>query len=213
MRQPWIGAAWGLGLAGALVPPVLAQERCPTGADLAAGVRVAYEDGRVEFFRPGGAPGLVTMSGTLDDGSGFRNELVHGLLGVAAWSWLLRDRAPERPDWTYDYGLSPSEIPVPAPETTFASDVTVTSHAEELGGAAYVQTRSVSYGPMSRVELAGCSYDAIPTELVIGNPVGPAFRLGSHYLPELGFAVQDWWEMGDSSRMDEAVLSIEAKRG
>lgn len=209
-------SGWGAGLLGAVLilqaPAPRAQEGCPVGADLAQGIRVTYANGKVELFRTGDAPELVVVSGVDDGTSGFRRELVHGVVEVASTLWVLADGEPERPDWTFDYGRSASEVPRPAPETSFGSDVTVATNVEEVAGASYVQARSVTFGPLGSVEIGGCRYDAIPTEVVIGNPMGPAFRLGSTYLPELGVNVQDWWYLGDSSRQEMDAVSIEAKR-
>ncbi len=90
--------------------------------------------------------------------------------------------------------------------------MTVATSNKKVAGTSYVQARSVTFGPIDSVEIGGCSDAVIPTEIVIGNPMCPGFRLSSTYLPDLGITVQDWGSVGNSSRQDMDAMSIEAKR-
>jgi hypothetical protein len=130
--------------------PALAQQTCPTAADLARGIRIEFADGSLETFRAG-APGLVLVSGAGADGATYRMELGRGLYLMLWEDWA--DGAPDAATRSvYDYaGRAPADLPLPGGGKVWFSPVTVT-----VADSPYSEAQRHSYGPRSEVDIGGC---------------------------------------------------------
>lgn len=171
--------------------PALAQDGCPTAADLAHGIRVSYDTGRQELFRAGDRPEVVAMERTGPDGRLDRVGLAQGFHWL---TWEVKG-SPTGPS-TYGYELPPDVLPEPAPGGRWATAVSD-------GRPRASSLRQVhAYGPLGRLEVGGCAYDAIEALVVWHYPIHEASPVivtsRSLFLPELGFAVEVELQLADS---------------
>ena len=156
------------------------------------------------MFRPAGS-GIVRVEGLEGGALAYRMELGQG-------THLLRYEAVEDGRTVagstdlYDYGVAPSEMPVPAPGGRWQADVTVQS---EEGTRA--ESQSQVFDAASPVEIGGCRYDRVP--VVIAYDTEDAYLEGIDYLPALGFGYLAWSETADGGRLatEPSRLSAEVK--
>lgn len=189
-------------LALLLLPGVAtAQGACPVAEDLSRGIRVTFDDGGTQSFRRAGEPGVVRIAGRAWDGSAYRMEVGQGLY-VLTYVYLGADGMPDEASRvSYDYGMAPAELPVPAPGGRFQAVATMTDAT-----GVFAQAISQAAGEVERREIGGCSYDVLP--LGIAYDTVNAYTEGLDYLPELGIALLRWQEGSDIPRHDAAPVSI-----
>jgi hypothetical protein len=175
-----------------LATPLVAQNACPTAADRAAGIRVAFEDGSAEVFRSGPVLAVTIVDGTDPDGSSYRMELAQGT-HLLIYENVIDGRPDRSSRVTYDYGMPPAEMPVPAPGGRWQSAVTVTSSE---GTDSEAQTHA--YDLLDTIDIAGCVYDVISVLIAYDTP--DAYIENLHYLPELDISYLVWSETEDKPR-------------
>jgi hypothetical protein len=185
--------------------PALAQDGCPTAADLARGVQGSYDTGRQELFRAGDRPEVVAMERTGPDGRRDRVGLARGF----HWLTWEVEGSPTGPS-AYEYGLPPGVLPgvlpVPAPGGRWATAVSD-------GSPRAASLRQVhAYGPLDRLEVGGCACDAIEALVVWHYPAhepSPVIVTSrSLFLPELGFAVEIELQLADSPPEGQVPTAI-----
>lgn len=80
---------------------------------------------------------------------------------------------------TYDYGMSPAEMPIPAPGQRWRVSVHVTDGSGTRG-----ERQMQAYGATTEVTIGACSYDMIPVLIAYQ---GAGFLVEQvNYLPALG---------------------------
>lgn len=181
--------------------PALAE--CPTPDDLARGIRVEFQDGKVETFRAGG-PGLVEVAGLSPDGGTYRYTLAHGV-HILSFEALDADGRPD-PEraTTYDYGRPAADLPVPEPLGRFATGVTATD-----GAGPRSEPQSQAWGAPSTTILDGCAFDTI--DGIVAYETANAYVEGLLYFPGLGLSVLAWEETADGGRVDYPIARLRAK--
>lgn len=139
--------------------PALAQEGCPTAADLDAGVRLTYPDGRIEVVRRSAQPHILEIEGAEPVNESYsrnryRVELAHGtyfLSGVeqvaGSSEWILAS--------VTDYGRPSETLPQPKAEAQVSLEATST----DTSGSTEVSP-VYSFGDLHAVRLGGCVYEA-----------------------------------------------------
>ena len=186
-----------------LAGPALGQAACPVASDLLRGILVRYDDGSSEVFRATGAPGVVAVRGTFDDGSGYQLELGQGM-HLLSYTPLLADGAPDAAARvSYDYGRAVAELPVVTPGLRFDTPVSVTDQHGPRDEA-----QSQVFGAEEVLAIAGCSYRAVPVMIAYDtfNDYVEALR----FLPELGIALLNWQESTDQDRREIEPVAIRA---
>ena len=171
---------------------------CPVAADLARGIRVTYDDGLRETYRAG-APALVEVEGRDAAGGAYRLALARG-------AHILAYEAGGA-GATYYYGRPHADLPVPEPLGAFEAGVTVT----DAGGERF-EPQSQAYGPLERVEIGGCRFDAIAVSVAYrpGVRAAPSATEGLTWLPALGIALFAWREAPGAPRDAATPVAIEA---
>lgn len=187
-------------LAGLLSLGQAAWAGCPTGADLAQGVRVTYDPaGEYEVFtRIGDA--LVQSDYTTTDGSTWRAVLVHGAYMILNQELTDGALVPQGRE-TYAYALKPQDFPVPAPDLTW--DVTI---VENSSRGLLRRDLDYTFGPLRPVTLGACSYEAFEMTF----PFDEGLRFVLLYLPALGISVIAG-EIKDGVRDDFKIHAIDAE--
>jgi hypothetical protein len=169
-----------------------AQARCPTGDDLARGIRVDFSDGSYEIFRNPGMD-IVVVDGVDPNGYAYQMELVHGL-HLLSYVNVAGGVVDDQSAISYDYGVGASALPVPSAGGKWSSGVSVID-----GFGQRSEPQSHVWGEVTMVDIGGCTYEMI--EVVISYKTGDGYREALEYIPELGFGYLVWNE----SQMMEAV--------
>jgi hypothetical protein len=177
---------------GCLAGMAAAQARCPTGDDLARGIRVDFSDGSHEVFRDPGM-GIVVVDGVDANGYGYRMELVHGL-HLLSYVNVTGGVVDDQSAIAYDYGVGASDLPVPVAGGRWSTGVWVN---DPLGRRS--EPQSHVWGEVGVVDIGGCTYEML--EAVIMYKTGDGYRESLEYIPELGFGYLVWNE----SQVMEAV--------
>jgi hypothetical protein len=186
-----------------LAGPAFGQVACPVAADLARGIRVDYDDGTSEVFRATGAPGVVAVRGTFDDGSGYQLELGQGM-HLLSYTPLLGDGSLDAVGRvSYDYGRATLELPVVTPERRFDTPVRVT---DQYG--LRDEAQSQAYGAEEVLAIAGCSYRAVP--VLIAYDTFNEYVEALRFLPDLGISLLNWQESTDQDRRVIEPVAIRA---
>lgn len=151
---------------------------CPTAADMAAGVRLDFEDG-LSMTMTRRADGVVEqrIPDAEEPGLVHLADYAAGLFFVAG-ARLLPDGGRSDPMATR------YEDPLPAirPGAAFALRSVTSYEGMETPGESEVRVEAAE-----RIDIGGCAYEALPvvfTILAEGNP----YESRMAYLPELGFA-------------------------
>lgn len=185
-----------LGLA--LLVPVAALADCPQ--TLASGIALVFDDGTHSRLTPGAAPGVVIEHTRFDGGDdGYNVQSHHGLFDIelidVEGGRLVAESAQKS---QYRAGLP--EIPQEGTQG-LALEVDVSAGRDRFERRLVVS--SGSYGP---VDLAGCSYQAMPVTLEWNDP--DEQNLSFHlYVPALGTAILIGYEDAEG-REDYRVESI-----
>lgn len=172
---------------------------CPTGADLAGGIRLTDPDGITETFRQV-QPGIVQGSYTLDDTTTVRNLLGQGVYLLEVVD--LENGVPQ-PETraTYSFPLSPPEMPQPRPGGGWSTKV-----ASLVQGAFETETQEYRFGALTTIAFGGCVYDMIPVE--VRFPPDPSDYVDTaHFLPELGFSY-----LAESAFTENGVRDVQSYR-
>jgi hypothetical protein len=163
--------------------PALAQQTCPTAADLDRGIRVTFADGGIETYRNAGSS-VINVVGSDLDGSGFVMDLAKGL-HLLMW----QDAFDPSTRQTYDYnGVSADMLPLPSPGGKgWSSPVQVTASDGQRD-----EPQRHSYGPLTAVQIGGCTYQSI--EVTINYATSDNYREMVRYIPDLGLGYLVWNE-------------------
>jgi hypothetical protein len=182
--------------------PAFAQQGCPTGDDLARGIRISFEDGGTEVYRSG-APGVQEVTGTEEDGSGFRMEIAQGT-HLLSWEGTNGGVADPSSLLTYDYnGVAPENLPAPRPGKSFQTAVTATDSSGPRS-----EPQNQTYGPLSSIAIGTCTYDMI--EVTIAYATTDNYVEMLRYLPELGIGYLLWNESDSMTRQPIEATAISA---
>lgn len=173
--------------------PALAQ--CPTGADLTgAGITLLHDDGSSDYLLAG-EPGTVRAMVRFSDGYGANN-----LYGQGVHLLQLMDAWDGRPDLQtlriYDYGMAPTELPVPAPGLTWSIDYEVRT-SDGVGK----ERQDQSWGMAEERTFGDCTYQVIPGEIEYTYPDG-SHREEMLYFPDLGVSFLTSWQDSSMARPD-----------
>jgi hypothetical protein len=181
--------------------PALAQQACPTAADLDRGIRVTFADGGVETYRNAG-PGVVHVVAVETDGSGAEMDLGQG---IHLLSWQATSSGVADPSTRQDYnynGVAPADLPRPSPGGKgWSSPVTVTAP-----DGTYDEPQRHSYGPLTAVTVGQCSYQSI--EVTISYATQDNYREMVRYIPDLGLGWLEWNEADGMERLPVAATAI-----
>lgn len=178
-----------------LAVPAMAQTGCPVAADLTRGITIGFADGSSEVFRQA-APGIVMVTGTAADGTGYVMQLGQGL-------HLLQWAPQGDPDGrvSYDYGMPPAVLPLPQPGGGWS----VPARVSDIGGAR-AETQTHSYGAAQMLMIGTCGYEMI--EATIAYDTGDNYVESIVYLPDLGLSYLQWNESDDYARDLVPAVSI-----
>jgi hypothetical protein len=183
--------------------PALAEDRCPTGADMRRGVEIGYSDQTQVTFRQDGRPGHTVLEVRQTDGQVTRSDLVHGtfMLDIAP---ITEDGGTDAANrMTFGYEVAPETLPPPAPLTQWEGQVVVDTPEGRL-----TRVEQRAYGPLETVTIAGCPYEGF--ELMFAHEDEVGYAAGGFYIPELGFAVRRWNERAGVPRQTYAVETFRA---
>ena len=186
-----------------LAGPALGQAACPVAADLPRGIRVAYDDGTTEVFRATGAPGIIAVHGTFEDGTGYRLELGQGVDLLSYTPTLMEGGLDTAGRVDYDYGRAVEDLPVVTPGRRFDTPVRV---ADQFGPRSEAQSQA--YGAEEILTIASCSYRAVPVMIAYDTP--NQYMEALRFLPELGFALLNRQESTDQPGRVIEPVAIQA---
>ena len=190
-----------LALGMVLALPAVAQQNCPTAAELTRGIRIDFIDGSTETFRSQGG-GTMVVDGREADGADYRLELAQGL-HLLGYEVMVDGRPDPTATVTYDYGMAPDALPVPVPLARHTLGVT----PRDSQGT-WSETQTHAYGAMESVLIGGCTYDMFSA--VILYDTESFYTEGLNYLPELGLGYLLWTETTDEVRVPNAAIGIRA---
>ncbi len=179
--------------------PLAAQTTCPTAADLTRGIKVGFADGSTEIYRSVGN-GVVSVKGLNAVGEKYEIDLAQGL-------YLLMYQAVENgvpvdgSRIEYDYGVPPTDLPLPTPGKRWQSDVSVTA-SDGIRNEPQVHV----YDAMVTDMIGGCEYDMI--SVLISYETSDLYSETIHYLPALGLGYLLWNETIDQPRDPVPAVAI-----
>lgn len=186
-------------LAALIATPALAD--CPTGADLATGIRVIDDAGANSVFRAV-SPGVVQQDGAYDDGYAFRTMLAHGT-HILQLSDM--ENGAVLPDSVVNtaYPTAANTLPVPTPNSEWNVLTTIRGY-----GDIYAEQQTQDWGRTFTLTVGACSFDAIPGKI---RYTSEGFRVdeGLYYLPELGIALLHSYDDAESEPETYEILSIQ----
>lgn len=172
---------------------------CPTGADLAHGIAVSFQDGNVEIYRAL-KNGMVRATGGPTGTEDYQMDLAYGF-------YLLNSQNVEngRPDadslQTTNFPMSIEGIPNPTPSMRWQVDVTLT----DPGGTTN-ETQTFATGSSRMQQFGNCSYQVL--DAIIHYDGENQVVDGLVYLPELGFGYLAWYQDEFGERTEYPVVQI-----
>lgn len=178
-----------------------AQAECVSSDDLTDGIIVTYDDGTVETHRQN-TPDLVSIAEVNRDGWILNWDLVKGIYYIRHTVWIQGRPAGDK-GYTIDYGLPPSDLPLPKP-----GDIWETSSSMHLFPFdPYQQEEVFTYRKLNSVEIGDCTYEAIAIENT-STVQGDISIIGALFLPEVGtsFTVE---VDGDPWRQSVSVVAAD----
>lgn len=181
-----------------------AQEACPTASDLVRGIRFDYSDGSAEIFRPQG-PGVLRVDGLIGGNLAYRMELGQGI-HLLRYEDISDGRSIAGSLSVYDYGMAPTEMPVPVPGQRWQADVKVIG-----ADGTRSEAQSQAYDRADSLDIGGCTYERVP--VVIAYDTEEGYLEGVDHLPELGLGFLSWSQTEDGGRVttDPVRISVFSK--
>lgn len=165
--------------------PTLAFADCPTGADLATGIRVIDSDDASDTYTAQ-SEHLVESQYRYEPGDGARSILAQGIYMVLAQD-IEDDRIVAGSRSTYTYPLTPGNMPTPEPGGVWTADV-VTLDRDGISTTSH----HMEFGAETQLAIGVCSYRMIPIEVRYDEDDGELL----YYLPDLGFALLGGFGVG-----------------
>lgn len=169
----------------AALVPTLAFAECPTGADLATGIRVIDSDGATDTYKTNGE-NMVESQYRFEPGEGARSLLAQGVYMVLAQD-IENGEITAGTRSTFTYPLAPGQMPVPEAGGQWVADV-VTLDSDGMS----TTTHQMNFGAETQFAIGACSYRMIPIEVRYDEDDGELL----YYLPELGFALLGGFGVG-----------------
>ena len=158
--------------------PTLAFAECPTGADLATGIRVIDADDASDTYKTY-SEHMVESQYRYEPGEGARSLLAQGVYLVLAQD-IENGEVAAGTRSTFTYPVQPGQMPMPEPGGQWVADVVL---LDDKGLES--TTHQMSFGQETQFALGACSYRMIPIEVLYAEDDGELL----YYLPELGFAL------------------------
>jgi len=158
-----------------------AWAECPTGKDLATGIRVTETDGTFHVYRDIGKS-IVQVDINYGDDLTSRNLLAQGNHVLQLADTDNRAIVPGTVVNTA-YPSAAAELPIPTANLTWTIDTTVKAY-----GDIYAETQTHTWGDTFNLTIAECSFDAIEGELIY-NSDGYIVTEGVYYIPALGIGL------------------------
>ncbi len=175
---------------------------CPTGADLASGIRIIDGDGAVEVVQDLGN-GVVAQEIDFGGGEIAKNQLIKGVYvskltlevdGVIDLSSLL--------EVTYDRPPAAMSPPTPGLVNRFQTTVTDTT-------SSYVEVQEHRWGEVAPFSIGACTFDSLEGQIRYVSEVSTIVET-VRYLPELGIGILTAYAYGDETPEIYELVSIEA---
>lgn len=183
--------------------PALAD--CPTGADLATGIRITETDGTVQVYQQAG-PGVVQVDLTWPDGSRSRNLLARGthvlqLADIENGSLL--------PDSIVNtaYPVGAADLPLPTPNGRWDVQTTVRGYGE-----IYREDQSQRWGPLAKFTIGACSYAVLDGKVTYTSDDDFVITEGIYYFTDLGIGLLYSYDDTETDPDTYTFRSIEAVR-
>ncbi|MBV7396056.1 hypothetical protein [Mameliella sediminis] len=169
-----------IGLAAALIPLSLPVFACPTGADVAKGIRFTVEETDKEEYRRIG-PAMIEAIYSTADGAATRNLLAQGVYLVELVDLI--DGTPDQTTRiTYAFPGRAEDLKLPEPNGEVAYDVAINNFGD------FDKERQIyDFGPMAKINFGSCEYDMIPIEIRYDPDDANTVDI-LYYLPEFGFS-------------------------
>ncbi len=181
--------------------PATAALACPTGADLATGFTVEFDDGASEFYL-GIRDDLVRMEQSYE---GEVSAVMDLGLGVFVLSYM--DVYDGRPDTstriTTSYPDGIASLKVPEAGARWSVE---TVGLNTMDGP-FAETVIVAWGNEASLQIGACSYTAI--DGIIAYQSDYTYSEGITYLPDLGVGFVSWYE-DNEGRFDYGAVNIRA---
>ncbi len=176
---------------------VQAQQGCPTDADLGRGITLHFGDGASETYT------AVADATTQVDGK-FNGALSYRLLiaqGTHLLSYVEVVDGAEDPasQQVYDYGLAPSQLPVPVAGERFNANVTV---AASDGARQEPQLQAYVEGP--ELVVGTCRYATI--DALIAYDTENNYMETIRYIPELALGFMLWNQSDQDARLPDTTI-------
>lgn len=159
--------------------PMLAD--CPTGADLATGIRVTETDGTTHVYT-GLNNGIAQVDITYTDGAQSRNLLAQGT-HVLRLAEVENGAIVVSSISATTYPLPATDLPIPTAGSVWTVDTTVLSLDET-----YAETQSQRWGDTFELTIGSCIYDAIGGALVYSTELS-SFTEGVYFIEDLGIGL------------------------
>jgi hypothetical protein len=182
--------------------PALAD--CPTGADLATGIRVLEADNTTHIYSDNGK-GIVQVDITYDGGGVSRNLLAQGN-HVLQLSNIENGRVIPDTIANTAYPTSAENLPIPTANDVWTVQTTVNAY-----GDIYAETQMQTWGDTFTLTIGTCSFEAIKGALKYVSDANTIDE-GVYFIPALGISLL--YSYGDLEMAPEvySFTQIEAVR-
>lgn len=158
-----------------------AQADCVSSDDLSKGIIVTYDSGDVEAHRQEVDDKVAILS--QEAGGRIATQvLARGVYLIRSTIWD-RGRPSGQHDYTFDFDVPPSGIPLPRQGEIWETRGVLNSSS--IGQIS--QELAFTYGNPGTLEIGGCSYGVIPVERTITNNGQPG-SMGMLFLFDVGIS-------------------------
>ena len=176
-------------LVSAISSPAMAS--CPTGADLATGIRFETADGEWEIYRQV-KPDVVEALYHFNATEAMRNVLVKGIYLTEVVDLENGSPVPTTRS-VYTYPVLPEDMPMPTPNGKWKTGATVLS----TEGMSF-EGQTYSFGDFAPHRIGDCTYQMMPIEVSYTVHEEETDSIDYvHWLPELGLAYLAGGKTGD----------------
>lgn len=181
-----------------------ARADCPTAADMASGVEVAFSDG-TSVVLSRAADGRVRAEAPARDGlPAFRSVLAQGFWEVEAQEVAPEGEEPQASHLVMHYPVEPEALPAPAPGLRWTGWATPQFEGMLLRS----DTLSLRVGAPRPLVLGDCRWEVWPVTVAVKRATEAAERRRHLFLPELGAAVDLGGEADGAAPVAREVVAI-----
>jgi len=180
-----------------------AWANCPTGTDLATGIRIIEDDGTRQVYRST-QNGVVQLD-IRSSKNTFRNLLAQGT-HLLQLSELEDGRVIPGSIVNTSYPAAPESLPVPTPSSQWTVETIVRGY-----GDIYAEIQTQTWGRLIEYTIGSCSYDVIPGKVRYASD-GFTIDEGIYYFPELGIGLLHLIDDSESAPETYTFVQSEAVR-